>query len=351
MKLRYFLSVLIAVLIVDLNAQVEALKPYGMLNYRNIGPFRGGRSCAVVGVDGKPKTFYFGATGGGVWKTEDGGTSWKNISDGFFGGSIGAITIAPSDPNVIYVGGGEKTVRGNVSYGYGVWKSEDAGKTWVDCGLKNSRHVGRIKVHPTNPDIVYAAVMGDLYKPTQERGVFKSIDGGKTWKKVLFANDQAGAVDLVIDPSNHRILYASTWRIKRSPFDLSSGGEGSALWKSTDSGESWTNISSNEGLPKGDWGIVGVAVAPNNSNRIWAIIENENGGVYRSDDGGKKWAKLNEDRSLRQRAWYYTRIYADTKDDDVVYVLNASYHKSKDGGKTFDASNAPHGDHHDQRQF
>ncbi|HMP31347.1 MAG TPA: glycosyl hydrolase, partial [Saprospiraceae bacterium] len=345
MKVKNFLIVVITLFFSDLSAQNDVSKPYGMLSYRNIGPYRGGRSCAVVGIDRSPKTFYFGATGGGVWKTEDGGASWKNVSDGYFGGSIGAITVAPSDPNVLYVGGGEKTVRGNVSYGYGVWKTEDAGKTWVECGLKNSRHVGRIKVHPTNPDIVYVAVMGDLFKPTQERGVFKSIDGGKTWKKVLFANDQAGAVDLTIDPSNHRILYASTWRIKRSPFDLSSGGEGSALWKSTDSGETWTNISTNEGLPKGDWGIVGVTVAPKNSNRIWAIIENENGGVYRSDNGGKSWVKLNEDRSLRQRAWYYTRIYADTQDDDVVYVLNVSYHKSTDGGRTFTASNAPHGDH------
>jgi photosystem II stability/assembly factor-like uncharacterized protein len=347
MKFRHFLFIVLALFLSDIYAQSESVKPYSMLSYRNIGPYRGGRSCAVVGVDSKPKVFYFGATGGGVWKTEDGGTSWKNVSDGYFGGSIGAITIAPSDPNVLYVGGGEKTVRGNVSYGYGVWKSEDAGKTWVDCGLKNSRHVGKIRVHPDNPDIVFVAVMGDLYKPTQERGVFKSVDGGKSWKKVLYANDQAGAVDLIIDPSNHRNLYASTWRIKRSPFDLSSGGEGSALWKSTDSGETWSNISSNEGLPKGDWGIVGVTVAPNNGNRIWAIIENENGGVYRSDDGGKKWTKLNEDRSLRQRAWYYTRIYADTKDDNVVYVLNVSYHKSTDGGKTFTSSEAPHGDHHD----
>ena len=348
MKFKLIIAYLMALLISsEFYAQQATDKPYGMLSYRNIGPYRGGRSCAVVGVESKPKTFYFGSTGGGVWKTEDGGNTWKNVSDGYFGGSIGAVAISSSDPNVLYVGGGEKTVRGNVSFGYGVWKSEDAGKTWVSCGLKNSRHVGRIRVHPSNPDIVYAAVMGDLFKPTQDRGVYKSIDGGKTWKKVLYANDQAGAVDLIIDPGNHRILYASTWRIKRSPYDLSSGGEGSAMWKSTDGGETWTNISGNEGLPKGDWGIVGIAVAPNNNNRIWALIENENGGVYRSENGGKTWTKINEDRSLRQRAWYYTRIYADTQNDDMVYVLNVNYHKSTDGGKTFTSHSAPHGDHHD----
>jgi photosystem II stability/assembly factor-like uncharacterized protein len=349
MKLTRAVLFFLMILALDTYGQMisDSTKVYGMLSYRNIGPFRGGRSCAVVGVDSKPNTFYFGATGGGVWKSEDGGRAWKNISDGYFGGSIGTITIAPSDENVIYVGGGEKTVRGNVSYGYGIWKSEDAGKTWKDVGLKNSRHIGRIRVHPDNPDIVYAAVMGDLFKPTQDRGVYKSIDGGKNWKKVLFANEQAGAVDLVIDPNNHRIIFASTWRIKRTPYDLSSGGDGSALCKSTDGGETWTNISGNEGLPKGAWGIVGIAVAFGNSDKIFALIENENGGLYRSADGGKSWTKVNDDRNLRQRAWYYTRIYTDTKDENTVYVLNVDYHKSVDGGKTFTASEAPHGDHHD----
>ena len=322
-------------------------KLYSSLEWRHLGPFRGGRSCAVTGVPGKPNLFYFGATGGGVWKTTNGGRTWENISDGYFGGSIGSITVSPSDHNVIYVGGGEKTVRGNVSYGSGLWKSEDAGKTWTSCGLINSRHITRVRVHPANPDIVYAAVLGDLFKDSQERGVYKSIDGGKTWKKTLFANAMAGAVDLCFDPTNHRILFATTWNVRRTPYSLSSGGEGSALWKSTDSGETWINLSSNEGLPTGIWGIAGVAVAYNNNQIVYAIIENENGGVYRSDDGGKTWKKQNDDRSLRQRAWYYSRIYTDSKDDQTLYVLNVDYHKSSDGGKTFKGFEAPHGDHHD----
>jgi len=321
---------------------------YSSMEYRLIGPFRGGRSAAVTGVPGKPNLFYFGATGGGVWRTQDGGRTWENISDGFFGGSIGAVEIAQSDPNVIYVGGGEQTVRGNVSSGYGVWKSVDAGKTWTAAGLEKSRHIPRMRVHPDNPDIVYAAVLGNIYKPTTERGVYKSTDGGQTWKKVLYANDMAGAVDLTFDPTNPRILYASTWRVQRTPYSLSSGGEGSALWKSTDSGETWTEISKNEGFPKDTLGIIGVSVSPVNPQRVWAIVENkEKGGLYRSEDGGKTWALINDDRSLRQRAWYYTRVYADSKDPEVVYIMNVSYHKSTDGGKTFKDFDAPHGDHHD----
>lgn len=320
---------------------------YNGLEWRNIGPFRGGRSAAVTGVPGKPNLFYFGATGGGVWKTTDAGNTWENISDGFFGGSIGAVAVSEWDNNVMYVGGGEKTVRGNVSYGYGMWKSTDAGKTWKESGLKASRHIPRIRIHPKNPDLVYAAVLGDLFKSSDERGVYRSEDGGKTWKRILFANADAGAVDLCMDPNNPRILFASTWRIRRTPYSLESGGEGSSLWKSVDGGDTWTNISRNEGLPSGTWGIIGVTVSPVNSNRVFAIVENENGGVFRSDDGGKIWTKVNEDRSLRQRAWYYSRIYADTKDEDIVYVLNVDYHRSKDGGKTFQAYEAPHGDHHD----
>lgn len=324
----------------------EAL--YSSMQYRLIGPFRGGRSAAVTGVPNKPNLFYFGATGGGVWKTEDGGRSWGNISDGFFGGSIGAIEVAQSDPNIIYVGGGEKTLRGNVSSGYGIWKTEDGGKTWTSAGLSKSRHIPRIKIHPKNPNIIYAAVLGNIYKPTEERGVYKSTDGGKTWRKTLFVNSSAGAVDLTLDPNNPRVLYASTWRAKRTPYSLSSGGDGSALWKSTDSGETWTEISKNEGFPKDTLGIIGVTVSPKNSERVWAIVENkEKGGLYRSDDGGKKWTQVNAERKLRQRAWYYTRLYADTEDVNTVYVLNVQYHKSTDGGKTFSTFNAPHGDHHD----
>ncbi|OZV70746.1 VPS10 domain-containing protein [Winogradskyella aurantia] len=321
---------------------------YGGLEYRLIGPFRGGRSAAVTGVPDQPNLFYFGATGGGIWKTTNGGRIWENISDGFFGGSIGAISVSKSDPNVIYVGGGEKTVRGNVSSGYGVWKSVDAGKTWTASGLSTSRHIPRIAIHPTNHNIVYAGVMGNIYKPTEERGVYKSTDGGKTWRKTLFSNEHSGVVDLTMDPTNPRILYASTWRVQRTPYSLSSGGEGSALWKSTDSGETWTEISRHEGFPEGILGIIGVTVSPINNERLWAMVENkDNGGLYRSDDGGETWSLANSERKLRQRAWYYTRVYADTKDINTVYVLNVSYHKSTDGGKTFGNYRAPHGDHHD----
>tara|TARA_R110002051_G_scaffold28_6_gene212 strand:+ start:4365 stop:7508 length:3144 start_codon:yes stop_codon:yes gene_type:complete len=321
---------------------------YSSLEYRSIGPYRGGRSAAVTGVPGEPNLFYFGAAGGGVWKTLDGGRTWDNISDGYFGGSIGAVEVAKSDPNVIYVGGGEKTLRGNVSSGYGVWKTEDGGKTWTTAGLEKSRHVPRLRVHPTDYNIVYAAVLGDIYKPTKDRGIYKSTDGGKNWKQVLFVNEQAGAVDLTIDPNNPRIIYASTWHAQRTPYSLISGGDGSALWKSMDSGETWTEISKNEGFPKDTLGIIGVAVSPKNSERVWAIVENKNkGGLYRSEDGGKTWSVVNEERKIRQRAWYYTRVYADTQDEDVVYVLNVNYHKSTDGGKSFNTFNAPHGDHHD----
>ncbi|MBO6881581.1 glycosyl hydrolase [Winogradskyella sp.] len=347
-----FSTILAVVLLsfLSLNVQSQNFQEadYGALEYRLLGPFRGGRSAAVTGVPNKPNLFYFGATGGGIWKTTNGGREWENISDGFFGGSIGAITVSKSDPNVIYVGGGEKTVRGNVSSGYGIWKSVDAGKTWTESGLKNSRHVPRIAVHPQNHNIVYAGVMGNIYKPTQERGVYKSVDGGKTWKKTLFANDHAGVVDLIMDPTNPRILYASTWRVQRTPYSLSSGGEGSALWKSTDSGETWTEISTKKGFPEGILGIIGVTVSPVNNQRVWAIVENKDqGGLYRSDDGGETWNQVNDERKLRQRAWYYTRVYADTEDVDKVYVLNVRYHKSTDGGKTFSTHNAPHGDHHD----
>lgn len=337
------------------NAKVNAQKKptkvsdeyFSAVKWRNIGPFRGGRSAAVTGVSGKANLFYFGATGGGVWKTTDAGNTWQNISDGFFGGSVGSVAVSESDNNVIYVGMGEKTVRGNVSSGDGIWKTENAGKTWKHIGLKNSRHIPRMRIHPKNSDVVYAGVLGDLYKPTQDRGVYKSTDGGETWRKVLFANENAGVVDLIIDPNNPRILYATTWNVRRTPYSLSSGGEGSALWKSTDEGETWTNISESKGLPKGIWGISAVAVSPLNSDIVYALIENEKGGVYKSFDAGKTWRLINSERKLRQRAWYYTRIYADTQDENIVYVMNVSYHKSTDGGRTYKTYRAPHGDHHD----
>ncbi len=317
------------------------------INFRCIGPFRGGRSAAVTGVEGKPMLFYMGATGGGVWRTQNGGSTWENISDGYFGGSIGAIDVSDSHNNIIYVGGGEGTVRGNVSSGTGMYKSVDGGRSWTSIGLGNSRHIPRLRVHPKNPDIVYAAVLGDLYKSSEERGVYKTTDGGLTWKRVLFANADAGAVDIILDPLNPDVIYASTWRVRRTPFDFSSGGEGSALWKSNDGGKTWKNLSKAKGMPKGVLGIIGVTVSPANPDRVWAIIENENGGVFRSDNAGKTWEKVNSDRSLRQRAWYYSKIYADPQNENRVYVMNVAYHVSNDGGKTFSSHYAPHGDHHD----
>jgi len=317
------------------------------LEWRNVGPVRGGRVAAVEGIAAQAKTYYFGGTGGGVWKTVDGGETWKNVSDGFFGGSIGAVAVSEWDPNVVYAGGGEKTVRGNVSHGDGMWKSTDAGKTWAFVGLKESRHIPRIRIHPRNPDLVYAAVLGHLFAPNPERGVYRSKDGGKTWERVLFANDNAGAIDLAMDPGNPRVLYASTWRVRRTPYSLESGGEGSGLWKSTDGGDTWKNISKSKGLPKGTLGIIGVSVSPSNPQNVYAIVEAEEGGVFRSRDGGETWEKTSDSRDLRQRAWYYTRIYADPKDEDTVYVLNVRFHKSKDGGKTFTTIATPHGDNHD----
>ncbi|GAB5406135.1 MAG: hypothetical protein Aurels2KO_43660 [Aureliella sp.] len=317
------------------------------LEYRSIGPYRGGRSAACTGVPGKPMLYYFGAAGGGVWKTEDGGSNWNCISDGYFGGSIGAIAVAPSNPNTIYVGGGEVTIRGNVSHGSGMWKSIDAGKTWTHIGLDDSHCIPRLRVDPNDSDIVYAAVLGHLYGPNQQRGVFKSTDGGETWRRVLFVSDEAGAVDLVMDPSNPRTLFASTWRVKRTPYSLESGGQGSGLWKSEDAGETWTEISSNPGLPGGTLGIIGITVSPVDSARMWAIIEAENGGVFASRNGGETWSKVNDERKLRQRAWYYTRIYASTENVDEVYVVNVGLHRSTDGGRTYSSIRTPHGDHHD----
>lgn len=317
------------------------------LKFRSIGPYRGGRSAATAGVADDPMLYYMGAAGGGVWKTEDAGSSWENISDGFFGGSIGAIEVAPSNSNIIYVGGGEVSVRGNVSHGYGMWKSVDAGKTWTSIGLNDSRRIPRIRIHPTNPDIVYAAVLGHLFGPNQERGVFKSVDGGQNWKRVLFASEEAGAVDLIIDPNNSDTLYAATWKVLRTPYSLESGGEGSGIWKSTDAGETWKNISEAKGLPAGPLGICGVAVSPVDSNRVWAMVEAKDGGLFRSDNAGETWQRVNDERKLRQRAWYYTRVYAGPDDVNEVYVLNVRFWRSTDGGKSFGSISTPHGDHHD----
>jgi photosystem II stability/assembly factor-like uncharacterized protein len=329
--------------------QPEQQNPLRLLQYRNIGPARGGRVTAVAGVPGQPMVYYFGATGGGVWKTTDGGVNWEPITDGtvFGTGSVGAIGVSESDPNVIYVGMGESPIRGNVSHGDGVYKSMDAGKTWKRVGLEDTRHIGRVRVHPRNPDVVYVAALGHIFGPNEQRGVFRSRDGGKTWEKVLYRGDRAGAIDLTFDPSNANILYAGFWDVRRTPWSLESGGPGGGLFKSTDGGDTWTEITRNAGLPRGLVGKVGVTVSPVNPERVWAIVEAEDGGVFRSDNGGRTWTRTNEQRALRQRAWYYTRIYADTQNVDTVYVLNVAFFKSNDGGRTFSTISVPHSDNHD----
>lgn len=326
--------------------QSDLLKP---LQYRSIGPYRGGRSAAVAGVASQPFVYYYGATGGGVWKSTDGGINWEPVSDGsvFGTGSVGAIAVSDSDPNVVYVGMGESPIRGNVSHGDGVYKSTDAGKTWKRIGLEDTRQIPRIRIHPKNPDLVYVAALGHVWGPNDQRGVFRSKDGGKTWEKILSRGNKAGAIDLILDPTNPSILYAGFWEVYRKPWTLESGGPGSGIFKSTDGGDTWTELTRNPGLPRGMIGKVGITVSPANPERVWAIVEAEDGGVFRSDDGGRTWTKVNDQRRLRQRAWYYTRIYADPKNADTVYVLNVQFFKSNDGGRTYTTIGVPHGDNHD----
>jgi photosystem II stability/assembly factor-like uncharacterized protein len=318
------------------------------LKYRLVGPWRGGRSGAVTGSYKNKNTFYFGSTGGGVWKTTDGGSNWKNISDKYFGGTIGAVAVSPSDETVLYVGEGENTMRGNVSEGLGgMWRSDDGGRSWRNIGLKDARHIIRIIIHPKDPNTVWVASMGHLFGPNTERGVFKTTDGGKSWRKVLFVNDQTGASDLVMEPGNTNVLYAGTWRAIRTPYSMESGGVGSGLWKSIDGGETWTNISSKKGLPKGAWGIVGVAVSAVNPDKVYALLENEKGGMFMSNDGGETWTLTSGDNNIRQRAWYYTKVFVDPKNENLVYAPNVNFMRSRDGGKTFQSVPTPHGDHHD----
>ncbi|HEY7355172.1 MAG TPA: hypothetical protein VH590_01865, partial [Ktedonobacterales bacterium] len=318
------------------------------LEWRLIGPYRGGRVVAVAGDPVHSQVFYFGSTGGGVWKTADGGRYWENVSDGFFKrASVGAIAVAESDPNVIYVGMGETTIRGNVSHGDGVYKSTDAGKTWTHLGLENTRNIAKVRIHPQNPNLVYVAALGHAHGPNPERGVYRSRDGGKTWEQILFRSEKAGAIDLAMDPNNPRILYAAFWEAIRRPHELVSGGEGSGIFKSTDGGDTWTEISHNKGLPKGMLGKIGIAASAAREGRVFAVIEAEDGALYRSDDGGATWEKLSEERNLRARAWYYMHIYADPQDAETVWVLNVRSWKSIDGGKTFFEVQMPHGDNHD----
>jgi photosystem II stability/assembly factor-like uncharacterized protein len=318
------------------------------LAYRHIGPFRGGRVAAVAGVPSQPFVYYFGSTGGGVWKTTDGGVNWEPLGDQTFKtGSVGAVAVSESDPNVIYAGMGEETLRGNVSHGDGMYKSMDAGKTWKKTGLEDTRHISRVRVHPKNPDLVYVAAIGHAFGPNEQRGVFRSKDGGRTWEKVLYRGPKAGAIDLAFDPSNPNVLYAALWEVIRRPWGFESGGPTSGLFKSTDGGDTWTELTRMPGMPRGMVGKIGVTVSPANPERVWAIVEAEDGGIFRSENGGRTWAKTNDSRNLRQRAWYYSRIYADTQSPETVYVLNVGFHKSTDGGRTFNQIGTPHSDNHD----
>jgi photosystem II stability/assembly factor-like uncharacterized protein len=319
------------------------------LEWKNIGPKRGGRSIAAHGSESRPLEYYFGATGGGLWKTTDGGTTWNAVTDGQIGSaSVGAVQVCQSNPDVVYIGMGEVQLRGNVQQGDGVYKSTDAGQTWTHLGLKEAQNIARIRIHPTNCDQVYVAAFGHHAAPNPERGVYRSADGGQTWQKTLYRDDKSGAVDLIMDPSNPEVLYASLWEAWRKPWALSSGGPGSGLFKSTDAGATWTELTRNPGLPTGMIGKIGVSVSGADPNRVYAIIEADSGGVFRSDDAGQTWKLVNDERKLRQRAFYYTRIYADPVEKDRVYVLNVGFFRSDDGGEKFDTTiRVPHGDNHD----
>jgi photosystem II stability/assembly factor-like uncharacterized protein len=324
----------------DLSKAFEGLK------WRQIGPFRGGRSVAVTGVRGAPLTFYFGGTGGGVWKTTDAGVHWSPVSDkDFKTGSVGALAVSESDPNIVYAGMGESPIRGNVSYGDGVYRSTDGGKSWTNVGLKDTQQISRVRIDPKNPDVVFVAALGHVWGPNKERGIYRSTDGGKSWKQVLYVNDLTGASDLAMDPNNPRILYAGFWEVYRKPWTLESGGTHGGLYKTTDGGDTWKKLSG--GLPKGLVGRVGVSVSGADSNRVYAIVEAKDGGVFRSDDGGQKWTRVNSENKLRQRAWYYTWIYADPKSVDTVYAPNVGFWVSHDGGKAWSPIRPPHGDNHD----
>lgn len=358
MKQCYFLTLLAILISLNLSwaqskrksAATPEISPalFESLDYRMIGPFRGGRCTAVTGIPDQPMTFLMGTTGGGVWKTEDGGIHWQNISDGFIPvGSIGSIEVSPTDANVIYVGTGSAAPRGNVSTGKGMYKSVDGGNTWQAAGLEKAGQIGKIQIHPKDPDIVYAAALGNVFGPSPERGVFRSEDGGQHWEKVLFINDSTGVVDLVMDPKNPRILYAGAWQVERKPWTLIDGGKGGGVYKSTDGGDHWERLEG--GLPTGVVGRVGIAVSPLNSKRIWVIqeaLDEHQGGLYMSEDGGKSWDRINRKREYRQRAWYYSRIFADPQQEHTLYLLNVGFYKSLNDGKNFERIPVPHSDNH-----
>jgi photosystem II stability/assembly factor-like uncharacterized protein len=315
------------------------------MKWRQVGPFRGGRALAVTGVAGDPDTYYFGAVAGGVWKTTNGGLTWTPMTDKTGIMSVGAIAVAPSDSNVIYVGTGESCIRGNISYGDGMYKSVDGGKNWARIGLEDSQHIAKIVVHPQNPDLVFVAVLGHAYGANETRGVFRSSDGGKTWQKVLYKDNKTGAIDLVFDPNNSHILFAALWEAQRTPWGMTSGGPGSGLYRSGDDGITWKRLEGH-GLPNGVLGRIGVSVSGADGSRVYAIIEAEKGGIYRSDDAGESWKLINPDHRFTQRAWYFHHIFADPKNVDTVYVLNTGVSRSIDGGKSFEPIRAPHGDNH-----
>ena len=329
-------------------SQPASAGPFGALRWRSLGPARGGRSIAVAGSDARPYEYYMGATGGGLWKTTDAGTSWRAVTDGLIQhSSIGAVAVAASNPDVVYIGTGEADIRGNIIQGGGAYKSADGGKTWTPIGLTDTQVIAKIRVHPTNPDLVYVAAFGHHAAPNPDRGVFRSKDGGTTWDKILFRDNKTGANEIVLDPRNPDVIYVALWEAYRNAFEMSSGGPGSGIFKSTDGGDHWTEISRNPGLPQTMLGKIGFSVSGADSTRLYAQIEAEDGGFFMSDDAGATWKKVNERRDLRQRAFYYSRVYADPKVKDTVWVLNVNIYKSTDAGKTWKTSNVPHGDNHD----
>lgn len=350
---KYIYWILSASLVIgsfNVNAQdIVAESFFSGMKYRNVGPNRGGRSLGIAGHPDRKHEYYFGAVGGGLWKTVDGGLTWKPVTDGQINSSsVGAVAVALSNPDVVYIGTGESQFRGNIIQGDGVYKSVDAGKKWEHVGLENTQTISRVRIHPKNPDIVYAAALGHAFNDDENRGVFKTTDGGKTWNKILYKGPKAGAADLIIDPNDPETIYATIWEVYRTPWKMWGGGGASGIFKSTDGGATWEELTQKQGMPEAPVGKIGVTVSPVDSKRVWAIVEANEGGVFRSDDAGMTWQRTNDDRKLRQRAFYYTRIYADPKDKEGVYVLNVGFFKSVDGGVKFDKSfQVPHGDNHD----